>query len=107
MAWEQAYGDVCLEAAGGWENECSEDMRQKTQLLASLAGQQTLDTAAAGAATQSGQGDYKQCIHEGASAAGLAQAAECKQRFSGQQLYACISSAPAEPACERLRQCDE
>lgn len=78
LALEQFVGDVCIEAGGGWENECSPDVRQRDGLLAYLRGRPSFNSAAFGTAVRSGQQDFKQC-----------------------------GQADAGAACERLRQCEE
>lgn len=107
QAQEAALGDVCFDAEAGFENECSADTRQESRRLAELTAQQSIHKAGVGDAIVSGQNAYRQCISEAASGAGLAQTSECRKRYTGQQLTVCMESAPAEPTCERLRECDD
>ena len=107
QALEAAIGDVCFEAAAGWENGCSADKREENRWLAELTAEQSITKAGVGDAIVSGQNAYKQCISEAASSAGLAQASECRKHYAGQQLTNCMESGPAEPTCERLHQCDD
>lgn len=100
---EKALGDECIDAIGGFENECSADIRAKNQFLAG----QSLNTPGNGAAALAGENDYQQCMSEVSSDAGVAQTLECKKHYTGQQLTACISSGPATPACGRMQTCEE
>jgi hypothetical protein len=106
-AHEKDLGDVCFDASAGWENECTADKRQESRELSELGADQSIYKPGVGSAIVAGQNGYRQCLGEAASAAGVAQAAECRKRYTGQQLTACMESAPAEPTCEILRACDE
>jgi hypothetical protein len=107
QAHEKDLGDVCFDATAGWENECTADKRLESRELAALGADQSIYKPGVGSAIVAGQSAYRQCLGEAASDAGLAQAAECRKHYTGQQLTACMEAAPAEPTCEKLRACDE
>jgi hypothetical protein len=104
---EAEIGDTCIEARVGWTNTCSADVAAERQFLAELTAQRAIDKAGVGEAIQAGQAGFHQCVKEAASDAGLAQMAECRKHYTGQQLTACIESGPAEPTCEKLRICGD
>ncbi len=100
---EQTIGDTCHIAEAGWENGCSEVARRKNRSLEQWSAGNPRNAIA----TQAGYADYRQCITEVSSDAGVTQTLECEKHFTGRQLSICISSGPATPACKRLLPCAE